>query len=183
LILVVARAMDQAEAVAEWAAFVDAYRALMPAVYRYLFRGTGGDVALAEDLTQATFMAAVSAYRRGAPESLSSRWLQVVARSRLIDHYRRLAREESKLALIGGRRNDGGEGADDAAEFLSAPAAQAALGELPASQRAALVLRYLDDLPVGEVAEWLGRSVRATESLLARARRSFRAAYEERCDA
>ena len=41
-------------------------------------------------------------------------------------------------------------------------------------QRAALVLRYVDDLSVAEVAESLGLTVHATESLLARARGELR---------
>ena len=46
------------------------------------------------------------------------------------------------------------------------------------AHRAALVLRYLDDLPVPQVAETLGRTVHATEALLVRARAAFRRAYE-----
>lgn len=53
------------------------------------------------------------------------------------------------------------------------------LASLPAQYRSVLVLRYLDDLGVPECADLLGRSVRATESLLARARNAFRSAYEQ----
>lgn len=49
-----------------------------------------------------------------------------------------------------------------------------AMRSLPAEQRAAMVLRYVDDLPVAEVARQLGRSVHATESLLARAKATLR---------
>jgi RNA polymerase sigma-70 factor (ECF subfamily) len=59
----------------------------------------------------------------------------------------------------------------------------AALQALRGQHRLALVLRYLDDLSVAEVARLLGKSVRATESLLVRARAALRAAYEEQCDA
>jgi RNA polymerase sigma-70 factor (ECF subfamily) len=52
------------------------------------------------------------------------------------------------------------------------------LGRLSPAHRAALVLRYLDDLPVPQVAEALDRTLHATEALLVRARRAFRAAYE-----
>jgi RNA polymerase sigma-70 factor (ECF subfamily) len=57
-----------------------------------------------------------------------------------------------------------------------------ALGELNAFQRAALTLRYLDGLPVAQVAEQLGRSLHATETLLARARAALRRAYREQDD-
>ena len=42
---------------------------------------------------------------------------------------------------------------------------------------------YLDGLSVREVAAVLGRSEKATESLLTRARDSFRRAYGDRTDA
>jgi DNA-directed RNA polymerase specialized sigma24 family protein len=52
-----------------------------------------------------------------------------------------------------------------------------ALRGLPASQRAVLIFVVLDDLPVGEAARLLGKSPKATESLLFRAREGFRRTY------
>jgi DNA-directed RNA polymerase specialized sigma24 family protein len=52
-----------------------------------------------------------------------------------------------------------------------------ALGELPTNQHAALVLRYLDGYSTKDVARALKRSVKATESLLARARRNLESTY------
>jgi RNA polymerase sigma-70 factor (ECF subfamily) len=48
-----------------------------------------------------------------------------------------------------------------------------------APQRAALTLRYLDGLPVADVAAHLGRSLHATETLLARSRAALRTVYRE----
>jgi RNA polymerase sigma-70 factor (ECF subfamily) len=162
-----------------WGAFSDSYRSTMPVIYRYLYRGTAGNVQLAEELTQATFEVAVRAFGRGHPEALEPAWLHTVARSRMIDHYRRARREQTKLAIVAGRRPVDAEppGGVVAAEAL------AALQALRGQHRLALVLRYLDDLSVAEVALLLGKSVRATESLLVRARAALRAAYEEQCDA
>jgi RNA polymerase sigma-70 factor (ECF subfamily) len=56
---------------------------------------------------------------------------------------------------------------------------RAALDRVGPHHRAALTLRYLDGLPVAEVAENLGRGLHATEALLQRARRALRAAYVE----
>ena len=162
-----------------WSAFTDSYRSTMPVVYRYLYRGTAGDVQLAEDLTQATFEIAMRSFVRGQCEALEPAWLQTVARSRLIDHYRRARREKAKLTLLAGRR---GPEVDLPGELGSADA-HAALRALSAPHRLALMLRYLDDLSVAEVARLLGRSVRGTESLLARARAALRVAYEEQRDA
>ena len=60
---------------------------------------------------------------------------------------------------------------------LDAVRARETLGELAPQHRAALTLRYLDDLSVPEVADHLQRSVHATEALLVRARTAFRRAY------
>ena len=56
--------------------------------------------------------------------------------------------------------------------------AREVLGRLGAHHRAALTLRYLDGLPVPEVARHLDRTVHATEALLVRARAAFRRIYE-----
>ena len=52
------------------------------------------------------------------------------------------------------------------------------LDRLGAHHRAALTLRYLDGLPVPEVARHLDRTLHATEALLVRARAAFRRIYE-----
>jgi hypothetical protein len=48
---------------------------------------------------------------------------------------------------------------------------------LTGTHRAALALRYLDGLPVAQVARALDRTVTATEALLVRARAAFRRSY------
>jgi len=61
----------------------------------------GGDAVLAEDLTQETYVAAVcDMRRRGEASALSVPWVIAVARHKLVDHFRRLAREERKPTLV-----------------------------------------------------------------------------------
>jgi RNA polymerase sigma factor (sigma-70 family) len=62
---------------------------------------------------------------------------------------------------------------DERAEVLDT------LRALPSAQRAALVLHHVDGLSVRETAALMGRSPAAVESLLARGRERFRAAWEE----
>lgn len=99
-----------------------------------------------------------------------------MARNKLVDHWRRAALEDRKLALVAddpsGRVDD-----DPWDERLDAVRAHEVLVGLGPANRAALTLRYLDGLGVPEVAEHLGRTVHATEALLVRARAAFRRAY------
>ena len=156
-------------------ALVAVYPAALPQVYGYLLPRCGS-VAVAEDLAAETFMAAVAACRQGGPPDMTVAWLVGVARHKLVDHWRRVAREQRSVA----EADAAAEPVDDPwGEVLDAEAAHAALARLSAHHRVALTLRYLDGLPVAEVAAHLDRSVHATETLLARARAALRLVYLE----
>ncbi|WP_103941062.1 RNA polymerase sigma factor [Thermomonospora echinospora] len=157
-------------------ALLELYDAALPEVYGYLLSRCG-QRSLAEDLTAETFLAAVEAVRRRPPPALSVAWLVGVARHKLADHWRRAAREERGLRVVGGRDGDCEDPWD---ERLDALVAREVLAELGPHHRAALTLRYLDGLPVAQVAEHLHRTVHATEALLVRARGAFRDAYARR---
>ena len=75
------------------------YAVALPQVYGYLLPRCGS-VALAEDLTAETFMAAVAAVRGGGVREVTVAWLVGVARHKLVDHWRRLAREQRGLATV-----------------------------------------------------------------------------------
>jgi len=155
------------------AALLALYDGALPRVYGYLLSRCGA-VALAEDLTAETFLAALDALRRDDPPPLSAAWLVGVARHKLVDHWRRQAREERNLQALSGP--DDGDGTEWDVR-LDALRARRVLEQLSPLHRAVLTLRYLDDLPVADVAGLVGRSVHAAEGLLVRARAAFRRAY------
>ncbi len=135
---------------------------------------------MAEELTSETFLAAVDAVRSDKAPPLSVPWIVGVARHKLIDHWRRQAREERRLQSLGDSFSSAREDPWDVE--IDAISAREILKSLFPHHRAALTLRYLDDLPVTEVAALMQRTVHATEALLVRARAAFRLAYEERGD-
>ncbi|MGD9986293.1 RNA polymerase sigma factor [Pseudonocardia sp.] len=155
------------------------YDTALPEVYGYLLARCGRRT-LAEDLTAETFLAAVQECRRTAVGPTTG-WLVGIARHKLADHWRASAREERGLYAVASEHGGGSErGTDPWDEEIDALLAREVLGEQSPLHRAALTLRYLDGLPVGEVAGLLGRSERATESVLARARTAFRHTYLRR---
>lgn len=144
-------------------------RGAVPDLYRYAARLTGGDRALADDLVQEACLALAREMQATPATELGMGWLIVVLRRRYLDQVRRGRRERLRL------ERDTALSARDVKEpdwsSIDDAAALRALGTLKPDQRVALVLRYVDDLPVHDVAATLGRSVAATESLLARGRR------------
>jgi RNA polymerase sigma-70 factor, ECF subfamily len=154
------------------------YDTALPVVYGYFFKRCGGRGEVAADLTQETFLSAVKAVRSGTTVEAPMPWIVSIARRRLVDFYRRkeghpvpVGEWTEQPVTVGSQWTSGTE-----TRLVSA------LEQVPADHRLVLVLRYVDDLPVAEVAQLIGRSLPATESLLARARRSLEAAFEEADD-
>lgn len=160
---------------ADPSAFRVFYDDALPRLYSYFFHRCGGERGVAEELTQETFLAAVSELRKRRPIAEPARWIFGIARHKLVDHYRKLERDERRDAHA--EAMDPDERVWQTAEDRELTAR--ALAALPVAQRAALVLRYLDDLSVADVARALGRSLHATESLIARGKEGFRRVYPE----
>ena len=64
---------------------------------------------MAEDLCAETFLAAVDAVRGPAPPALSVPWAIGVARHKLLDHWRRQARDERRFEMLAGSATDPAE--------------------------------------------------------------------------
>ncbi len=96
-----------------------------------------------------------------------------IARHKLVDHWRSAERDRRRLGLLRGRSEE------EWTDVVFEPGRSAAtLAWLSPMHRVLLTLRYLDDMRVPDVASLLGRSVDSTETLLMRAKRAFRDAYE-----
>lgn len=125
-----------------------------------------GDVSAAEDLLQTALERAYRRWshcqRQGTPEAYVRRIIVNAA----TDGWRR------EQALRSVALSDGQVPALDDARLESVPVREAliaGLRELPAGQRAVLVLRYFDDLTEAETARTLGCSVGTVKSQHARA--------------
>src|SRR5439155_5074261 len=153
------------------AAFRAWYDVAMPRVYSYLFARVDGDAALAEELTQQSFVEAVASKTSFANRSEPTTWVIAIARHRLADHYRRHYRDQHRQNALVERASVGGGDPWQCAESFAD--VRNALSGIPGEQRVAFVLRVVDGLSVREVAAILRRSEDATESLLRRARISF----------
>ena len=155
---------------------LELYDDALPHVYGYLLARCA-DTGLAEDLAAESFLAAVHAVRQPGAAEPSIPWLIGVARHKLADHWRRVEREERGLRLLDGEPACPEDPWETVVDRIRA---REVLDRLGAHHRAALTLRYLDGLPVPDVARHLDRTLHATEALLVRARAAFRQIYEEK---
>jgi RNA polymerase sigma-70 factor (ECF subfamily) len=165
------------------AAFGELYDYYLPRIYAYVVRRVE-DRTVAEDLTATTFERALAAVRSGSFRNESfGGWLYRVAGNALVDHVRR-GRRYVPLGIRAGdwAPGDDGDGAAAADEHAMAAFTAAverdalarALKALPEHHRLVVVLRYVDGLEPGEVAEVLGCSRPTAAVRLHRALRAMR---------
>jgi RNA polymerase sigma-70 factor, ECF subfamily len=151
----------------------DMYAAHADAVFRYILGRTFGDVHLAEDLLQETFLRAwrTPELRSGAPETCHA-WLVTVARNLVIDRLRRRGRrlEETgadELPQLASSRCD----IDRVVTMLTL---QKAMAKLTPRRREVLVRTYFQERSLTEVAAALDIPVGTVKSRLYEALRALR---------
>lgn len=169
-------ATTRSDSSGERAALLAIYDDAVGDVYGYFHRRCRNR-SVAEDLTTETFLAAVESIERGAVDTVTIAWLIGIARHKLVDHWRRIEREQRRLVAVESEPRPPPD--TDWDVRLDALATQDVLADLGEHHRLVLTLRYVDDLPVAEVARLIDRTLHATEALLVRARRAFRTRYEE----
>ncbi len=165
------------DALADDAAFERWYRSVLPRVYGYLMTRTGGDVQLSEELTQQTFIAAIDRRASFDRRSDSATWLCGIARHKLADHFRKRSRDDRRQMRMEIREIEVQASETSQLDVGERELIAVALAALPEMQRAVLIFVALDNLSVAEAGRLLGKSPLAAQSLLHRARESFRREY------
>ena len=161
-------------------AFLRAYDAHVDDVYAF-FVYRVGNRADAEDLTQAVFERALSAWRRFEPaRTRPITWLMAIGRNLLIDWHRRdQARPVSFVGDLAAleRAGPAGAGPEETALGLE-PEVESALGTLGERERELIALRYGAGLKAPEIAELSGLSVSNVQQILSRSVRRLREELE-----
>ncbi|MGZ4337820.1 MAG: RNA polymerase sigma factor [Gaiellaceae bacterium] len=166
---VMASAVPELPVLARDQAFEILYRRYVKDVYHYalaLLRNP----ADAEDVTQTTFLNAYRAYQQGIQIEKPHNWLIKICHNVARTRYARASRRVKEVPL------------EDHVDQLAVPDADRpdvvgvlrALGRLPFNQRAALAMRELEGRSYAEIADTIGVSVPAVETLIFRARKTLR---------
>ena len=147
-------------------------------IYRFI-----GDRTQAKDLAQEVFIRVWQSAKTYKPKAKFTTWLYRITANRCFNE---LKSSRRKKWFSFNRSDEDGERTFEETLADSAPSAEDlllekersrqisdALQSLPDNQRMALVLKRYDDLSYAEIAQILGCSVSAVESLLVRAKRTL----------
>jgi RNA polymerase sigma factor (sigma-70 family) len=154
-------------------AFERLYRRHVGDVYRYAL-AVLANPADAEDVTQTAFLNAYRAFRSGQRPQRPLNWLIAITHNVCRQRFRDEARHPQEIALgrdlaVPDHSEDAGFGPEDIRRALS---------QLGFSQRSALAMRELEGRSYKEIAQVLGLTEAAVETLIFRARRAFREQLE-----
>lgn len=162
----------------------------LDSLYEFVHHRVGGDRTRAEDLVQETFLAALQGVASFDGRSSLYTWLCGIARNKLRaeGRERREARGRSLEDVL--------ESADPRIDRILAEVAReplpeelldrretkdlvgATLSSLPPEYRASLLAKYVEGTSVDEIARRAGKSPKAAESTLTRARVAFARVFE-----
>lgn len=161
-----------------------------PRVYRFALSRLDGDVDAAEEVTQRTLCRAVRKLALYRGEASLITWLCRICRNELSDftsgRARHLARfvgvdddPEVRAVVESIPASDVHDPLESVARSDRSHLVQVVLDELPARYGEVLEWKYVEGLRVDEIARRLEVTALAAESMLARARRSFRDAWRK----
>ena len=164
-------------------AFDDFFEGHFPALYRFALARLR-DPELARDVVQSAICKAIANLDGYRGEASLAAWLFTICRYEISAHYRRLGRIPSPVELAEEAPEvraaldslpTAGEGPEEALERKElGRLVHATLDRLPPRYGQALEWKYIDGLPVKEIAQRLEVGPKAAESILTRARQAFR---------
>lgn len=156
---------------------VERHQALVAGTIGYML-GNNSDV---EDLAQQVFIRVWKSAKRYVARAKFTTWLLKITRNLVFNEMRRRKRHNLLPLEIGTERDElqvrderAATPAESVLEGELQQAIDAAIAELPETQRMALVLRRYQELSYEEIAAVLEQSVPAVKSLLFRARTELR---------
>ena len=130
-----------------------------------------GDAGLAEDLAHEAFIKVAGRFHHLRNPEAFAAYLRKTVVNLSMSHYRRKRVEREHLARESARP---ATNSVEPPDVESRDELRSALRALPERQRAAVVLRYYEDLPEQQVAHAMGCSVTAARSLVFRAMETLR---------
>lgn len=161
-------------------AVIQFYKSCSPKILSYLIKKLPR-VEDAQELTNDVFLEAIDSLSMLRKEQSMFSWLYQIAHNKMVDFYRKKKIKSVILSQIPFLQIIANEINQPEFQFekdIIRDKIEEVLYGLSYDHRIILKLRYEQEIPVKKIAEILNLSFKATESLLFRARQSFKLAYQ-----
>jgi len=151
--------------------FTQLVRKELPSLRRFLLAACSGDRDEADDVAQEATMKAYVASRDFEDETGFSAWLYRIACNTLIDHQRKLTRRGVTLDIDKAYDVAAANRSDDTFTYQDL---YQAIDGLTVSERTAVLLFYMEDRPIAEVATIMNVAEGSVKAYLSRGREHLR---------
>jgi RNA polymerase sigma-70 factor, ECF subfamily len=160
--------------------FTDLYHQNFGYVYSYIFARTGGNSQLTEDIVQETFSTAWSSFDRFGNKSTFRTWLCSIAKNKLRESYRKAIYRKNLEILDDENFTEYASSFDLENMVLDNETrlhVLEAMNKITPLYKYALIMKYIDGMSVKEMAKVLGKSSKAVDGVLQRAKAAFEKAF------
>ena len=162
------------------AAFAEFFEANFAPLFRFAMPRVDGDADAAEDVVQTTLCRAVRKLSTYRGEAALLTWLTTICRREIATYFEKRKKVPPMIELtedipeVRAALDSLGEPENALRRKETARLVQVVLDRLPSRYGDALEWKYIEGLSVAEIANRLGLTTKAAESMLTRARDAFR---------
>jgi RNA polymerase sigma-70 factor (ECF subfamily) len=164
--------------------FISMYRSYVDEIYQYVYLRSGLNQALAEDLTQEIFLDVYRGFSGFKGLCSERTWIFKITKNKMNDHYRKQYRVKQESVEMDDYIADTmDDQTQDIQEIMiksfEREKVRACLDELLEQYKIVLILKYVDEKSVKDIAVIVGKSPKSIESILQRAKNAFVKIYEK----
>ena len=159
----------------EQGAFKIIYDRYSDLLFTYIMHHLNNDKEMASDIWQDTWIVAVEKSKDFKSKSSFFTWLCAIAKNKISDYYRNAKKEEQFERIEKMHFDiDDEELNIELIDSKTQVEVITVLGSLEELYRDLLIAKYIDNKSIDEISTEMGKSYKATESLLSRSREAFR---------
>lgn len=151
--------------------FISIYKKTVDEVYQFIFLRVGFDESIAEDMTQDIFLDVFKGMNGFKGLCSERTWIFKIAKNKLYDFYRKRYNQTAQLVEIDNQLAEQlSDDKQDIEQYMEivfeTQAVCDSLNSLPPHYKIILLLKYIDNKSIKQIAEIVHRSPKAIESLL-----------------
>lgn len=164
--------------------FISVYRTYIDEIYQYVYLRTGLNQAITEDISQEIFLDVYKGLSGFKGLCSERTWVFKITKNKLNDFYRRQYSQKIELIEIDSQfaeqLNDPSQNIQEAMiKTFEREKVRDCLNGLLEQYKRVLILKYIDEKSVKDIALIVGKSPKAIESILQRAKIAFIKSYTQ----
>ncbi|MDF2672211.1 MAG: polymerase sigma factor, sigma-70 family [Clostridiales bacterium] len=156
--------------------FTEIYNQCFDYVYSFIYTRTAGNEKITEEIVQETFTAAWVSQDRFSHKSSYSTWICGIAKNKLYEYYRKKTTSE-KHELVDNEIIEELSSSFNLEKIVlrneESRSVIIALNNINTLYSYSLILKYIDDYTIKQIAQILARTPKAVDGILQRAKNSF----------